>query len=255
MRTRDDHARMNPRPHYLWRRVLIYTHRWLGIAGCLLFVAWFVSGIVMMYSRMPSLGADERLARLAPLDVSRLRMAPAEAAASLGAAPRSIRLAMFAGRPLYRIATGRGQAGSLADTGESLPQLTEAEALSVAATFVRAGDPRPGSMKRSQHLTNGRWAPSRVLCSRSIGSRSVTTTRRHSTCRRPAARPFESHAIGPAARVHRSGVPLACISPRSARNGPLWSNVIIWLSIAGCVMCLSGLIWGVWRYAPLGRYG
>ncbi len=23
-----------------WRAVLVYLHRWLGIAGCLLFIAW-----------------------------------------------------------------------------------------------------------------------------------------------------------------------------------------------------------------------
>jgi hypothetical protein len=33
---------------YDWRRALIYTHRWLGIAGCIVIVVWFVSGVVMM---------------------------------------------------------------------------------------------------------------------------------------------------------------------------------------------------------------
>ena len=43
-----------------WRRVLIYTHRWLGIAGGVLFLSWFLSGIVMMYAGMPSLTPEER---------------------------------------------------------------------------------------------------------------------------------------------------------------------------------------------------
>ena len=33
-----------------WRKLLAYSYRWLGIAGCVLFVAWFVSGVVMMYA-------------------------------------------------------------------------------------------------------------------------------------------------------------------------------------------------------------
>ena len=45
-------------------RVLVYTHRWLGIVSGVLFVIWFVSGIVMMYARMPELSASERLVRL-----------------------------------------------------------------------------------------------------------------------------------------------------------------------------------------------
>ena len=50
--------------HWLdWRRWLVYTHRWLGIVGGVLFVAWFFSGVVMMYARMPGLANEERLAR------------------------------------------------------------------------------------------------------------------------------------------------------------------------------------------------
>ena len=70
-------------PRYAVRRVLIYTHRWLGIAGGLLFIAWFVSGLVMMYERMPSLSPEERLRRLPALDLSKLEVAPADAARGL----------------------------------------------------------------------------------------------------------------------------------------------------------------------------
>ena len=63
-----------------WRKLLAYTHRWLGIAGCVLFVAWFVSGVVMMYARMPGLANEERLARAPALDLSAVALSPAEAA-------------------------------------------------------------------------------------------------------------------------------------------------------------------------------
>src|SRR5918993_3341578 len=63
-----------------WRKLLAYSHRWLGIAGCVLFVAWFVSGIVMMYARMPGMANEERLARAAVLDLSAVRLSPADAA-------------------------------------------------------------------------------------------------------------------------------------------------------------------------------
>ena len=32
---------------------LAFVHRWLGVCGCLLFLTWFLSGIAMMYVRMP----------------------------------------------------------------------------------------------------------------------------------------------------------------------------------------------------------
>ena len=57
-------------------RVLVYTHRWLGILSGVLFVVWFVSGIVMIYARMPELGASERLSRLADINPSFIRALP-----------------------------------------------------------------------------------------------------------------------------------------------------------------------------------
>jgi uncharacterized membrane protein len=35
------------------KKYLIYTHRYLGLAFCVMFALWFVSGVVMMYKRMP----------------------------------------------------------------------------------------------------------------------------------------------------------------------------------------------------------
>ena len=41
------------------KKYLVYTHRYLGMAFCVLFALWFVSGIVMVYKRMPCLSAME----------------------------------------------------------------------------------------------------------------------------------------------------------------------------------------------------
>ena len=50
----------------LFRKAMILSHRYLGIALSLLFVVWFASGITMMYAGgMPRLTPDERLERLA----------------------------------------------------------------------------------------------------------------------------------------------------------------------------------------------
>ena len=44
-------------------RYLVIIHRWIGVGMCLLFSAWFVSGIVMIYQPFPSLSDDERIQR------------------------------------------------------------------------------------------------------------------------------------------------------------------------------------------------
>ena len=62
------------------RRALVYTHRWLGIGLGLLFLAWFASGVVMIYARMPALPARDVLQRLPALDLTQLRVSPTDAA-------------------------------------------------------------------------------------------------------------------------------------------------------------------------------
>ena len=58
------------------RRQLYLWHRYLGIALCLLFVVWFVSGVVMLYVRMPILYPAERFSYLAPFDPATVKIAP-----------------------------------------------------------------------------------------------------------------------------------------------------------------------------------
>ena len=75
-----------------WRKLLIYSHRWLGIVLGIVFVAWCVSGVVLMYYGVPHLTAGERLMRLPPLEVSSIRVTPAEAARQLKDPPRRLRI-------------------------------------------------------------------------------------------------------------------------------------------------------------------
>ena len=55
---------MNVRKLLDWRKLLIYTHRWMGIFFGIVFIVWFVSGVVFMYVGMPSLSVRERLGHL-----------------------------------------------------------------------------------------------------------------------------------------------------------------------------------------------
>ena len=102
-----------------WRKVLVYTHRWLGIAGCVLFIAWFMSGIVMMYARMPGLAKEERLARAQPLDLAPRRSPnPAKPRKRSGCRGDRMQVGMLKGRPVYRFGGGRSLTIVFADTGD-----------------------------------------------------------------------------------------------------------------------------------------
>src|SRR5688500_2005155 len=118
---------------------LLYSHRWLGIAGCVLFIAWFFSGIVMMYARMPEVASEERLARATPLDLSTVRVSPADAAAAAGARAAAVSVAMFGERPVYRFGgggrNGPGARMVFADTGETFDGVSRQEAEAIARTW------------------------------------------------------------------------------------------------------------------------
>ena len=104
------------------KRWIIFVHRYVGIPMSLVFVVWFLSGIVMMYTGgMPALGEQERLEGLGPIDFSRIALSPAEAASRAGAdAPVvGVRLRNLLGRPAYRLRPQFGRPVSVfADTGE-----------------------------------------------------------------------------------------------------------------------------------------
>src|SRR5262245_33950489 len=100
---------MNVKKLLDWRKALIYLHRWLGIAIGIIFVTWCVSGAVLMYYGLPTLTAGERLMRLPPLDLSSVRVAPADAVRNLKLKDVTrLRISMQDDRPVYRINTGRG---------------------------------------------------------------------------------------------------------------------------------------------------
>ena len=119
----------------LFRKILILSHRYLGIALSLLVFVWFGSGIVMMYAGgMPRLTPQLRLERLPGLDLSSVRLTPGEAAtrAVVSDAPGRATLSTVMGRPAYRFAS----ATVFADTGEALVPLGVSEARMVASRFM-----------------------------------------------------------------------------------------------------------------------
>jgi hypothetical protein len=34
------------------------------------------------------------------------------------------------------------------------------------------------------------------------------------------------------------------------KHGPVWTAFVIWSSVIGCLMCITGIVWGLWRYSP-----
>src|SRR5687767_12777330 len=99
------------------RRLIILSHRYLGIAISLMCVVWFASGIVMIYAGgMPRVTERMLLDHAQPLDLSQVRLSPAQAAQRLDTEAGEATLLSVMERPAYRF-HGLRPRTVFADTG------------------------------------------------------------------------------------------------------------------------------------------
>ena len=131
-----------------FRKAMILTHRYLGIALCVPIVMWFVSGIGMMYAGgMPRLTPETRLERLPPLDLTQVRLSPSEAAehGNMTTRPGRLVLTTIMDRPAYRF--DRGTYETDGSDGRTQPfehlsaaaRTVEKAAISAISAFMGAG--------------------------------------------------------------------------------------------------------------------
>src|SRR3982751_2492264 len=81
-------------------KTLVWFHRWLGVATCLIFGLWFASGAVLLFKPFPSLSHADQLRLEAPIDVGAVAISPRGAAIAAGR-PAALRLVQRSGAPAY----------------------------------------------------------------------------------------------------------------------------------------------------------
>ena len=119
-------------------RPLILLHRWLGIGVGFLFALWFASGAVLCFVPFPSLPGSSRIARSEPIDFDRVKVAPADALASVSGIPvERIMLISVQAQPRYVLSTADGSVLSIsAESGKLLGALPPDTARAVAQSFA-----------------------------------------------------------------------------------------------------------------------
>jgi hypothetical protein len=234
----------------MFKRSLIFIHRWLGVALCLLFLLWFVSGIGIMYFPMPSVQPAARLERLPVLDSSKIVVSPGEAAAKFGIDPDELRLTSFDGRPVYRIGGSDGPV-VYADTGEEQGEVPIELVNRVAAAWT--GQPVANASVQevievdqwTLQTRLGELGPvfkyswpngEQVYVSQATGDVVQYTTR--------ASR--IGAYIGP--------IPHWLYFTPLRKHGLQWSRIVIWSSGIGTIAAILGVIVGLWMYSPSRKY-
>ena len=242
------HSRLGPR----LRRIVVYTHRWCGIALGALFAGWFVSGVVLMYVGMPRLAPAKRLARRPALDFAAARLTPEAASQHIRGSIDGLDLTMVGGRPVYRFKTRSSVSAIYADSGEVVGPISPALAVVEARAFApeaagtmrydgRLEGPDQWTLTLTRQLPLHRVAlqdpaDTRLYISEATGDVLLETT---ATKRRWAY---------PGAILH-----WVYLTP-IRRHAAAWAQFIIWTSLAGTLMALVGLLWGFWRFSPRAIY-
>jgi uncharacterized iron-regulated membrane protein len=127
------------------KRWLYLTHRWLGIASCLLFVMWFVSGLVMLYVPFPELKQAEWLAGQRPIAWSEVKTV-------VPASTGTVALEMQGNVPVWRINGASGSASFRADNGRRVSGVGEMEARTIASLFGK------GPVASAKLIYNDQWS-------------------------------------------------------------------------------------------------
>jgi uncharacterized membrane protein len=222
----------------------------MGLAFCLLFAWWFLSGIFMLYCDFPQVDSASRLERSPVLDASQVRLSALEAFARLQRVetPGQVRLNTFDGRPVYRFDDGEMV---YADTGER-PVLSSPE-MSLRTASAWTGQPSTAAKTElntvedqwTVHESFGRLRPMRKyswpngeqvyvsLVSGEVVQYTTTTSRLGAY-------------LGP--------IPHWLYFTPLRKHTELWTRIVIWSSGLATLAALFGLLAGVLFYSPSQRY-
>lgn len=226
--------------------VLITVHRWLGIGVGLLMATWCVSGVVMMYVGYPELSEADRRAGLAPIDAAGCCTLPAPLAAG-DATLQGARVEMLAGRPVLR---WRDNAGALRvdDLREGGPAgATDADGARAVAAEHAARAGIDGTPVEAVTLTRNQWTVSgefnahrplhRVRLDDPGRTELYVSSRTGEVVQDTTGR--ERFWNWPGAVTHW----LYFASLR--QHGRTWSQTVIWTSVLGCFLTVTGVVIGV----------
>lgn len=234
----------------------ILWHRWLGIGTCLFFIAWFISGIVMMYAKMPVLSPEERLAALPVLDQSKILFTPAQSWQATGQTKpwREALLTTIAGRPAYRFLTASGdRLVVFADQGKLQKSFTQAEAEISLRSFL----PANSSFTWQAPLTSpDQWTVQR-LYTEHLPLYHAVIADNHGT--EVYLSSITGEVILQTTSQSRFIAWLGAIPHwlyiRAVRiYADEWRLGVIYISALGSIMALLGMVAGIWRYSPSRRY-
>lgn len=227
------------------KKALIFLHKWLGVGLALLFLMWFVSGIVMYYVPFPGLAASERLAGMQPLQLEGTCCLTAQqAAARVGVEFTEARMGMHGALPVWRLLGSDKRWVTVdAKSGAAIAALTDAQAAEVAERFSGRRAREMERLERDQWTVAQGYNPHRPLVRVAMdGPEGLELY----------VSPGAADVVLDTRRAERAwnwvgAVPHWLYFTQLRRWPELWHNVVVWLSLPGVVLAVSGVALGIWQ--------
>jgi hypothetical protein len=235
------------------KRALIFVHRWLGVALCLIFLLWFPSAIGIMYWDFPEVRTPHRLAHAVPIDASKIRLSPAEAYAKFGANDEAAaaQLDTFDGRPVYRFSSNNGDHVVYADTGEEQLEVSDAMVRRIAEAWTK----QPVSAARIENVTDvDQWTVQMRIADLSPLWKFTWPNGEQVYVTQTTGDVVQHTTTGSRLGAYVGAIPHWLYFTPLRKNGPQWSRVVIWSSGIGTFAAILGVIIGTWMYSPRKRY-
>ena len=234
-------------------RFLFGLHRWMGVVLGLLMLVWCLSGFVMLFVPYPATsgdGHDLRRDGLARIALPAVERAPPDDAIPKDAKLVSVRVEMLAATPVLRL-RWRGKGGGGGGTfdiasGERIAAIDPARAIAVATTYAeRHGIQARPSIKRSserdEFTVYGGFNPDRPLWQVRLNDGAKTMLYVSSTSGEVKQITTASQRVW----SWLGAIPHWLYFSELRKDARLWTQVIIWSSLAGCFLTTLGLFVGI----------
>jgi hypothetical protein len=238
------------------KKALIFTHRWMGVLLCLLFLGWFASGMVMMYWQYPEVTRADRLSRAPALDAARIQLSPQEAYARLeiDSPPADARLDTFDGRPAYRFRFGLEESDEsivYADDGQIQQEFPPDMTLRLASAWTGqapAAARERDNTEEDQWTVSGEFTPLRPLRKYTWpdGEQVYLSTVTGNVVQ------YTTRASRMAA--YFGAIPHWLYFTPLRKRAQKWDRLVVWASGLGTVAALLGIAIGLWMYSPSRTY-
>ena len=226
---------------------------------CLLFAMWFASGIVMVYVSYPALTEDERLRNLPELALSEVSLTPLEAASRIASTTlfSAVKLTTVFNRPAFELVDIKGLKSIVfADSWSVLNNIDENDAVDAAALWNTSNSTLNSTPAYDSLVDIDQWS---ITSSHNQHRplHKVNVNDEFDTALYISSR--TGQVILETKRTERFwnwlGSTAHWLYPLALRkNGPLWTKVVVYTSLAGIVSVITGGVIGFMRLSIRKRY-